>query len=619
MNTSTNNTYFSYRSFWPEFEAMKQFREKDVNTICFFASNTNNSLGEPYCKYPPMWLWYDCYDFNPVDNQINDILSVNPDAELICIIDLNNPEWLLNNQNVHYMYMYSSFNELGRAICEENWRNHISAFLENFLNHVESKYSSKIKSYVLSCGKTSEWMDYSRGVESPGKLKAFQAWCKENSLPVPDDIPPMTERNQADFDNLLRNPQNNANALNYWRFCSHAVVDTISYFIDKTRSIIPEQTEIGVFYGYILELGHQRLVSFGHMDYERLLEHPGLNFLISPGTYHDRAMGGGSGFMVPNGTLKLKNKSFMHECDQATHTANDNLTPFVSIKRTHWLDNNATIAGLKRETALALMNNFSLWWFDMWGGFYNEPSVMSAIGKLKNIWDEYSSPKYDSVAEIAMIVDPQNCCYFNQDNPATDEFSSRIRDKLNRSGAPFDVYSFNDIPEITTLKRYKCFIFCMPFEITGEDKQILKKYILKDQHTIVWLYAPGISDGFSLDEKRVELLCGCAFGSPGINKRNMGDWTSIYIHNPAKLVPSSLKNILSEAGVTIYCKEEIPVYANERLVAVHTAQGGDIEITLPRLCKTITELYSGEIVATDVSKFSCNFESPDTKIFKLEI
>ncbi len=38
-------TAFSYRSLWPEFEAMRQFKDAGVNTVCIFAANTDNSLG----------------------------------------------------------------------------------------------------------------------------------------------------------------------------------------------------------------------------------------------------------------------------------------------------------------------------------------------------------------------------------------------------------------------------------------------------------------------------------------------------------------------------------------------------------------------------------------------
>ncbi|MBP5620427.1 MAG: hypothetical protein J6X44_00275, partial [Thermoguttaceae bacterium] len=58
------NVYFAYRSFWPEFETMKRFAEVGVHTYCVFPSNTTNSLGEPYGKYPAIWRYPNVYDWD---------------------------------------------------------------------------------------------------------------------------------------------------------------------------------------------------------------------------------------------------------------------------------------------------------------------------------------------------------------------------------------------------------------------------------------------------------------------------------------------------------------------------------------------------------------------------
>ena len=61
--------FFAYRSFWPELETVHRFGEIGIDTVAVFPSNTRNSLGEPYSKYPPNWLWFDAYDFGPVKRQ----------------------------------------------------------------------------------------------------------------------------------------------------------------------------------------------------------------------------------------------------------------------------------------------------------------------------------------------------------------------------------------------------------------------------------------------------------------------------------------------------------------------------------------------------------------------
>ena len=47
---------FTYRSFNPEFEAMKDFAKAGVNTIAFLPGNTANSLGDQYSRYPNNWI-----------------------------------------------------------------------------------------------------------------------------------------------------------------------------------------------------------------------------------------------------------------------------------------------------------------------------------------------------------------------------------------------------------------------------------------------------------------------------------------------------------------------------------------------------------------------------------
>ncbi len=114
--------YYGYRSFWPEPEAHKRFNEIGVKTVCFFPANTVNSLGEPYCLYPPNWVGKDYspegqYDFSTVDAQLADLMACSPDARFICMVDLNTPKWLSPN-----ILRCDSFNQLGMICSDPRWR-----------------------------------------------------------------------------------------------------------------------------------------------------------------------------------------------------------------------------------------------------------------------------------------------------------------------------------------------------------------------------------------------------------------------------------------------------------------------------------------------------------------
>lgn len=60
------------------------------------------------------------------------------------------------------------------------------------------------------------------------------------------------------------------------------------------------------------------------------------------------------------------------------------------------------------------------------------------------------------------------------------------------------------------------------------------------------------------------------------------------------------------------------VFANENFFAVHTKDGGEIAIVLPRRFSRVTDSLTGEIVAENVDRFTCRFAAPDTRLFNLE-
>ena len=622
-NLSYNSTdipkqnFFAYRSFWPEFEAMKQFKEVNINTVCIFAANTDNSLGKPYSKYPSVWRWFDKYDFDSLNKQYDDVLKVNPDAEFICMLDLNTPIWLHRQLALRGQSAESeSFTMLSNTCSNPDWKKHVTDYLVAVVKHMEARYGDRVKAYLLACGQTDEWMDYSNGVAGRSKTQAWSEWLKKNGKKdVP--VPSLKRIDQASFNNLIRDPKEEQDIIDYFHFSGDIIADTVLKFAKTTRGIIPENKQIGLFFGYILELTQSRMVKAGHLEYERLYSSPDIDFFVSPGTYSDRQMGGGSGFMVPNGSRMLNGKGFLHEIDHRTPTYNVNLDEYVSIGwMKTWKDQSETNAGLKREFSLATINNASLWCFDMWGGVFKTPETMKIVGKAKRIWDQFSKVNLKTRAEVALIVDPQSTRLINDLDPIVDEIYQGTRNKLNRLGAPFEVFSFNDLAK-ANIDQYKFFIFPGLFEVTPEKKEILKKYVFCNKRTVLFIYAPGISNGIDLDITRVKELTGISFETLDISKVQHDGWVSIYSPDYKTVTPKVLKQLASEAGVAIYCSDEIPVFANEKLIAIHTAEGGEKIVTLPVKCKEVREHYTNRVIPVKKQQFVYDFSTPDTVLFEI--
>jgi hypothetical protein len=193
----------------------------------------------------------------------------------------------------------------------------------------------------------------------------------------------------------------------------------------------------------------------------------------------------------------------------------------------------------------------------------------------------------------------------------------RTRNKLNRLGAPYDVYSFNDIPKIKDFSRYKLVIFTSLFYLTPEKKRILDSYVLKDGRHVLWLYAPGIYNGESFDIKNCEDISGIPYSHDGVCSRDMGEWVSHYIYDYDTMTPEVLKALAEEAGVIMTARALCPVYKRGNLLAVHTECGGEQTLTVETKYTKARELFTDKEYDITDGKFVYPFDSPDTALFVL--
>ena len=104
--------YICYRSFRPQLERTKDFAEMGIPLRCFFAANTINHGGHPYCDYPPIWKDFKQYDWSALDAQIEDFVKASPDAQVLCMIYLNTPYWATHR------FWLDSFTDVSHAACD---------------------------------------------------------------------------------------------------------------------------------------------------------------------------------------------------------------------------------------------------------------------------------------------------------------------------------------------------------------------------------------------------------------------------------------------------------------------------------------------------------------------
>ena len=220
-----------------------------------------------------------------------------------------------------------------------------------------------------------------------------------------------------------------------------------------------------------------------------------------------------------------------------------------------------------------------------------------------------------------MVVDPDASYYFKHfAKPARQcSFANDTRIKLNKTGLPFECYCLNDIPKIPNLDKIKFVLMPCPWEITPEKEAMLQKYLLNNNRLVLFMYAPGLSDGTSLDENRCKKWIGKELAQcNGLEVNNMGSWTSAFIRNPFDLQAKDLKDLACKAGVHIYCQDEVPIFANNRFMAVHCKEAKELTLTLPNGYFFKKELYTDKEYPSNTSQISWQTDGPETLLFELE-
>lgn len=604
----------AYRSFKKELCETAAFSKMGVQVRAFGICNTMNSLGKPYSDYGQVWKGVGEYDFAPVDEMVGDIIKANPNAKLFCLLDLNTPFWLTRSLHL------DSFEMISHAVSMPRWREETKRYLKDLATYVYGKWGDRIVAFSMMAGMTTEWFEWGVPVYgSDKKDAAWRDWCARRGVRHGDAVPTKDSLRVGAFENVLFDPATEGHKIDYWRFNNEIVADAVIEFAHELRGIVGHRVQIGAFFGYYF-ICNQNFGSICHLDYERVIASPDIDFFSSPATYTERQCGCGTGSMAVNGTLRLQGKRVLHEIDFWP----DTLTPpWGKRGQGYWRTPAETVAGNMREAAFAIVNGASFWWFDMWGNMYTNPDVRRRIERFALIQKRFAGNLPPPEAEVLIVADPDSA--YSMAEPRAmcpDGFvpslggGESLRNAVNRTGVVYDTCSFNDLAK-RDLSHVKVVVLGASWVLTPEKSKTLHDFVCKDGRTIVWNYAPGVSDGKTVDVNRVRMWAGVPFKTRGLPVTDMGGWKAVYAYDYRDLTPEKFREIEVSAGCFLYVDELMPVSCNGRLLAIHCGSGGIKRVRLPRKVVSVLDLIDGRIVARDTSEFTDAFASPDTKLYEL--
>ena len=506
-------------------------------------------------------------DYSEFEDAVRSILKQCPDAIIFPRIYVSMPLWWTTAHPEECTP--TARGGLREALSSERFRQDAVQMLRQVVCRIKNaEYAPRIGGWQICGGMTQEWFhhDLNGSISSPATKEAYRRWAKTTlgiehvTLPSPEEFV---------YTNTALQPSENARQ--FVLFSNICVADSIALFAKTIKDETDHTQIVGTFYGYSFESNNT--VLFGSHALRTLLDSPYLDFFSSPNAYTDnRALGIDWADMLPVDSVKLHGKLCFIECDIRTYLtssmqdARPNEYPDDIYKtatgKSVW--SGPPTAELSREAirkcfAHQLTKASAIWWFDMWGGWYADPLLLTDLTKMKTICDnQHLAPASPLSAEIVFFADESSYAKLFSNSPHV-KAPSHTRKAMGNIGAPYDIFMVEDAESV--LPRYKAAIF--PFPIPSEAGQ--KAIALCRQWGIPCLYADAEHYEFTVAE---------------------------------------LRDFLKNTNVHCYTNENDVIYVGQGYIGLHAAAKGTKTVHLPTtLCLTPVFGTSIPMQTTDTLRF----------------
>ena len=616
----------AFKSFRPTPENVGGFYAAGVRLFTVLSSGVISGLGIPYSLYGESWVGDGQYDFGPVDRQMDMFLENAPEGFFAPMFQIDTRPWYLAEDPERP----NSFMRLSQIAGDPRFIRDTADYLRAVVAHCEEKYGERIWGYFMLGGSTTEWFsDYDFEAPHPWKEAAYRRYLGNEAAALPD--PALLNREGPNF---LGGDEEEVER--FRRFHAGLISDLILSCASAVNGVTGHRKLLGLYFGYLFELGSPRLHNAGHLDYERVFASPDIDMISSPSSYAYRGQRDPSAFMVPGKTLDCRNKLYFLEFDHRTHTAPKVIDePFYPKSGNQIYSSRifpgADTACLNEAESLNLMyrdfvfceaNGAALWWFDMLGGWFRSEGMMNAIRHMIGIDRSiaHRNAERRSAARVAVIAEGESMYRVRKSSPLATVTLNLMRPVLAQMGAPYDLYSTGDLAE-PCLGDYDFYIFLNAYAVTPQTRRRIDAVCRRPGKTILWLYAPDYAgegensaaritavtgicvreretdpgsllwDGqpitaadaphFVIDDPDCTVRARFEDGSPAAAEKTVDGVRSIYA--AVYWLPSPmLRRFLEESGVFLYSREPLVyTYANRAFLGVYNATDEDAAVSVP--------------------------------------
>lgn len=608
---------FAYMSYLGKSRYYKEVADQGINIFCLPAYLGNQGINstsgiKPF--RPSFWVGENKFDFGIIEKEFEELIQVKKDAKIIVRIHLDPPLWW-EERNPSELSRLPSGDSLRVSYSSEKWRLDAGKAMQALLTWIKnSPYNANLIGIHVAGGMTEEWFFhykehfYDRSI---ARDNHFRKWLKNryknqvSSLRKAWQLPSVTFENatMVDISGTIKGDgllpkKGNERSLDSYAFHTSIMVQNIEYFTRLVKESSDGKLLTGAFYGYHLFVHDPRR---GHGSLSDLLECPTLDYLSSPNDYR-RETGLDWMPMAAIRSVQLHGKLWMAENDTRTSLTLylKDVAPEINPKG-DWYSSGVWKGPESIETSASylwknagrmLAYGYGGWWFDMWGGWFSNPELLSVFKRVNLLSEKAGSLRQNNhktyKPEIAVVVDEKLQFYDATFGKVTGSLLAN-RYALGNSGTSFDVFLRSDLDSLAN-KRYKVIWYLGLHELTAAEKKRIQSLQLKTSASL-------LTDPKGTTVYRGNRLEHHYDGRVG--------WSS-----------EELRTVLKTAKVHLFSSHNDVVYAGNGWLTVHCKEGGKRNITVPSDWK-IHDVRNEREYAVNDGSFVLNAKEGDTFLFKI--
>ncbi len=426
---------------------------------------------------------------------------------------------------------------------------------------------------------------------------------------------------------------------------------------------------MGAFYGNVSICSSE----LAHNSLSQLLESEDIDFLASPFCYtNSRACDIDWPFQATLESAALHGKPWFVEADVHTFLSRPLSMSMPQsdpvVNRAYdgpvWYGPNTpegSLGDMLRAFSRIVTHSGALWWFDMWGGWYDH-DALSAFQRWACAFyhEAMQGGGLTSRAQLAVFMDEKTLNYLSPQGSLARTLCEGQFAELGFLGAPYDSYLMSDFESLDP-SRYRAALFLSPCGLTPGQKAALAHW-KGGGRTLLFTGYPGYFEE-TLDEG-TEIACsplgetvplrGHRLRSDGLKSSDdfypaeactgpraellpkAGDVTLAQddegravavLHRaadyqtfwslPTGFPASMVRELLLLSGAHIYTHSRDVVFAGGDYVAIHACTNGVKRLFLPGMGKAF-DVFSGERLPGTESFAELDMKKGETRLLRLE-